>query len=118
MRFYKTKSFIISLTVAIVLVSVSAVMAMMGITAPLKNAVAAIAVPFQWCADKISTASNGFISYFTEFDDLQKENEQLRRELAEAQDRLHRAALAEQEMVKRCNYAGLDFCFKFEKGKG
>lgn len=107
MRFYKTKPFIISLTVAIVLVTVPAVMAIMGITAPLKNAAATMAVPFQWCADKISTAAHGFISYFTEFDDLQKENEQLRRELAEAQDRLHRAALAEQENAFLRQYLSL-----------
>jgi len=107
MRFYKTKPFIISLTVAIVLVTVPAVMAIMGITAPLKNAAATIAAPFQWCADKLSTAANGFISYFKEFDDLQEENEQLRRELAEARDQLHRAALAEQENAFLRQYLSL-----------
>ena len=97
MRFYKSKPFLISLTAALVLVTVSLVMTVLGITAPLKNTVATIAAPLQWCADRIGRAADGFISYFTEFQELQEENEQLRRELAEARDQLHRAALAEDE---------------------
>ena len=97
MRFYKSKPFLISLTVALVLVTASVTMAVLGITAPLKNAVATVLSPLQWCADRIGRAADGFISYFTEFQELQEENEQLRRELAEAQDQLHRAALAEEE---------------------
>ena len=97
MRFYKSKPFLISLTVALILVTASVTMAILGITAPLKNAVATVLSPLQWCADRIGRAADGFISYFTEFQELQEENEQLRRELAEAQDQLHRAALAEEE---------------------
>lgn len=97
MRFYKSKPFIISLTIALVLATVPTVMAIMGLTAPLKNAAATVATPFQWCAERIATAARGFAAYFTEFDDLQAENEQLRQELAEARDQLHRAALAEEE---------------------
>lgn len=97
MRFYKTKPFIISLTVAIVLVIVPVVLSVMGLTAPLKNAAATVAMPFQWCADRLATAARGFTAYFTEFHDLQEENEQLRRELAEAKDQLHRAELAQEE---------------------
>ena len=90
MRFYKSKPFIIMLTVAIVLVTVPAVLSLMGITAPLRNAAATVAAPFQWCADKISGAARGFVAYFTEFDDLQRENEQLRAELGELRDQIHR----------------------------
>lgn len=97
MRFYKSKPFLIMLTVAIALVTIPAVLSIMGITAPLKNAVATIATPFQWCAGKISDAARGFVDYFTEFDDLQRENEALRAELAEARDQIHRAELAEEE---------------------
>ena len=97
MRFYKTKPFIISLTVAIVLVIVPIVMSVMGLTAPLKNAAATIAVPFQWCADHLTSAARGFVAYFTEFDNLREENEQLRHELAEAKDQLHRAEYALEE---------------------
>ena len=97
MRFYKSKPFIIMLTVAIVLVTVPAVLSLMGITAPLRNAAATVAAPFQWCADKISGAARGFVAYFTEFDDLQRENEQLRAELGELRDQIHRAEMAEEE---------------------
>lgn len=97
MRFYKTKPFIISLTVAIILVIVPLILSVMGITSPLKNAAATIATPFQWCADRITGAARGFVAYFTEFDDLQAENEALRAELAQLKDQLHRAALAEEE---------------------
>ena len=107
MRFYKTKPFILSVTVAIALVTVSGLMALLGVTAPLKNAVATAAMPFQWCANKIATAADGLISYFTEFDDIQAENEQLRRELAEARDQLHRAEQAEEENAFLREYLAL-----------
>lgn len=97
MRFYKSKPFIVMLTVAIALVLIPMVTSVMGLTAPVKNAVATVATPFQWCANRLTTAARGFVAYFTEFDDLQTENEQLRRELAQAQEQLHRAALAEKE---------------------
>lgn len=97
MRFYKSKPFLISLAVAIVLVSVPAVLSIMGITAPLKNAAATIAAPFQWCATKITDAVQGFAAYFTEFRDLREENAQLREELNSAKEQLHRAELAEEE---------------------
>ena len=97
MRFYKSKPFLISLTVAIVLVAVSSLMAWMGLTAPLNNAVATVAMPFQWCADKITDAAQGFVAYFREFRELQEENEQLRRELTEIRDQIHRADQLEQE---------------------
>lgn len=97
MRFYKSKPFLISLAVAIVLTLIPTTMAIMGITAPLKNAVATIATPFQWCVTKISDAAQGFVAYFTEFHALSEENARLREELANAEDQLHRAALAEEE---------------------
>lgn len=97
MRFYKSKTFLIMLTVAISLVAVPAVLSFMGITAPLKNVAATVATPFQWCAGKLSGAARGFVAYFTEFDDLRRENESLRAELNEVRDQLHRAELAEEE---------------------
>ena len=97
MRFYKSKTFLIMLTVAIALAAVPAVLSVMGITAPIKNAVATVATPFQWCADKISGAAKGFVAYFTEFDDLRRENEELRAQLAEVRDQIHRAERAEEE---------------------
>ncbi len=97
MRFYKSKTFLVMLTVAVVLVAVPLVMSVMGLTAPLKNAVATVVTPIQWCADKVATAASGFVAYFTEFDALQEENAQLREQLAAAQDRLHHAAAVEEE---------------------
>lgn len=97
MRFYRSKPFILMLTIAIVLVIVPLILSILGITAPLKNAVATVATPFQWCAERLSAAARGFVAYFTEFDDLKEENEQLRAELAEMRDRLHRAEVAEEE---------------------
>ena len=95
------------LTVAIALVTIPAVLGIMGITAPLKNAAATVATPFQWCAEKISGAARGFVAYFTEFDDLQRENEELRAELAEIKDQIHRAELAEEENAFLRDYLNL-----------
>jgi len=97
MRFYKSKSFLIMLAIAIVLVTVPTVLSIMGITAPLKNAAATVAAPIQWCATKITDAVQGFAAYFTEFKTLREENAQLREELNSAKEQIHRAELSEEE---------------------
>ena len=107
MRFYKSKSFLIMLTVAITLVAVPAVMSVMGITAPIKNAVATVATPFQWCADRIAGAAKGFVAYFTEFDDLRQENAELRKQLAEIQDQILRAEQNAEENAFLRDYLNL-----------
>ena len=107
MHFYKSKPFLIMLTVAIALVAVPAVLSVMGITAPIKNAVATVATPFQWCATKVTGAAKGFVAYFTEFDDLRRENETLREQLARTQDQILRAEQAAEENAFLRDYLDL-----------
>ena len=107
MRFYKSKAFLIMLTIALALATVPAVMGLMGFTEPIKNVFATVATPFQWCANQITGAAKGFSAYFTEFDDIKQENEELRALLAQAQAQIQRAEQAEEENAFLRDYLNL-----------
>ena len=80
MRYFKNKFFFICLTVALCLTVFSVVLSASGHAWFLKDALNVISTPiravFNYCADGIQ----GFSDYFTEFDRISKENEQLRQE--------------------------------------
>lgn len=97
MKFLKSKFFLITLLVALVLAIVPTTMAAMGITAPLSNAVSSISAPFQWLGTKISGGIRGFFDYFTEFDALREENARLHEQLAAAEDAKLRGEAAVEE---------------------
>ena len=83
MRYFKNKFFFICLTVALCLTVFSVVLSASGHAWFLKDALNVISTPFRavfnYCADGIQ----GFSDYFTEFDRISKENEQLRQEIDE-----------------------------------
>ena len=80
MRYFKNKFFFICLTVALCLTVFSVVLSASGHAWFLKDALNVVSTPFRavfnYCADGIQ----GFVDYFTEFDRISKENEQLRQE--------------------------------------
>lgn len=80
MRYFKNKFFIICFTVVLCLTVFSVVLSASGHAWFLKDAFNVISTPFRtafnYCADGIT----GFFDYFTEFDRILKENEQLRAE--------------------------------------
>ncbi len=78
MKFVKTKFFAVALIIAVVLVLVPAVLAAFGQTDIIRSGLKTIAKPFEWGAGKVADAVGGFISVFTDYDDLQRENEELR----------------------------------------
>ena len=78
MKFVKTKFFIVCLCVAVVLVLVPAVLAAFGQVDILRSGLKTVAKPFEWCGSKIADAVDGFVSVFADYDELQKENEELR----------------------------------------
>ena len=80
----------LSLTLAVSLFS--GVFAVMGWGSLLRDAGSAILYPFQWVASAAGNAAEGFAAYFSdirklqdEIDALQKENESLREQLADAE---------------------------------
>ena len=78
MKFVKTKFFAVALAVATVLVLVPAVLAAFGQTDIIRSGLKTVAKPFEWGAGKVADAVGGFVSVFTDYDEVQKENEELR----------------------------------------
>ncbi len=96
-KLIKSKFFIITLTVAVVLTVFPAVLAAMGRTDLLRSGVHAVAAPFRTVAVSAGRALNGFTEYFTAFDRLKEENEKLRAQLAEMEGSLAAAEAAKAE---------------------
>lgn len=102
-RFAKSKFFIVCASVAVFLTVFPVVLASMGRSDIIRSGVNLIATPFKSAAAFCSSAVDGFVDYFTEFDRLKAENEQLKQELIEAEKKndAASAALAENEWLKQ-----------------
>lgn len=83
MKFFKSKVFIICLCVAIVLTVVPMLIAAFGGTDLLRSAAGTVAKPFSFVGSKVAQAFNGFIDVFTEYDELKAENESLKAQINE-----------------------------------
>ena len=83
MKFFKSKVFIICLCVAIVLTVVPMLIAAFGGTDLLRSAAGTVAKPFTYVGSKVAQAFNGFIDVFTEYDELKAENESLKAQINE-----------------------------------
>ncbi len=78
MKFVRSKFFLICLAVAIVIALVPAVLTAFGQVDIVRSGLKTVAKPFEWCGSKLAGAVDGFVSVFTDYDELEKENEQLR----------------------------------------
>ncbi len=97
MKFVKTKFFMISAAIAAVLVLVPAVLAAFGRVDIVQSALKTAAKPFEWCASRAADAVSGFVSVFTDYSELQEENESLRAEIEAIEDeKAENAALSEE----------------------
>ena len=83
MRFLKSKFFIISITVALVISIVTSLLSMFGYSGIIRGTIKTIATPFEWCGTTVANAVNGFVEVFAEYDELKKENEELRTQISE-----------------------------------
>ncbi len=81
MKFVRSKFFIITLCVAVVLVLVPAVLAAFDHTELVRSGLKSAAKPFTWVASRAADALAGFTSVFTDYDKLAAENKALRAEL-------------------------------------
>lgn len=104
MRYFKNKFFIVALTVVLCLTVFSVVLSIGGNSWFLKDAANVIATPFRAVFNACADGIQGFVDYFTEFDRLLAENEELRKE----NDRLKKLQ-AEIEVLKEENEWLRDF---------
>jgi len=98
MSFFKSRVFIFCLIAAILLTLIPTLIAAFGGTDLLRAALGTVAKPFTWCASGVANAFNGFINVFTEYDELKAENEQLREQLKEYENKEY-----EEELLREQN---------------
>ncbi|MBE6576988.1 MAG: rod shape-determining protein MreC [Ruminococcaceae bacterium] len=81
MKFIKSKFFIVCVIIAVIIVLVPSVLAAFGQVDIIRSGLKTIAKPFEWCGGKVAGAIDGFVSVFKDYDELVKENEELKAEI-------------------------------------
>lgn len=106
-QFFKSKTFIVLLCVALVAVIVPSVLSAVGAGFAVRDAVNTVLTPvrsfFVWIGDGIG----GFFEYFGEFDRIRAENDELRIKLEQANDQLYAARVAGEENEWLRSFLGL-----------
>ena len=93
-----TKYGVIVLSLAVVIAVILSVMAYFSTSAaPLPNVAGSIASPFRSAGAAITEPVSGWVDYFTEFDALKEENEQLKLEIAEMETAIRQAEKDSEE---------------------
>ena len=99
MSFFKSRTFIFCLIAAILLTLIPTLIAAFGGTDLLRSALGTVAKPFTFCASSVANAFNGFVDVFTEYDDLKAENEALKEQLAEYEDKVYNEELLKEVWI-------------------
>lgn len=86
MKFLKSRFFIISATIAIILVLIPSLLSLFGYTGLIRSILGTAAKPFSWIGTQVSGAVNGFVAVFSDYDELKAENEELKARIAELED--------------------------------
>lgn len=97
MKIFKSKIFIICLIAALVLTLVPTLIAAFGGTDLLRSAMGTVAKPFTMCASGIANAFNGFVDVFTQYDELKAENEALKEQIREYENKEYNEAILEDQ---------------------
>ena len=93
-----TKYGVIVLSLAVVIAVILSVMAYFSTSAaPLPNVAGIIVSPFRSAGAAITETVSGWVDYFTEFDALKEENEQLKLEIAEMETAIRQAEKDSEE---------------------
>lgn len=89
--------------IAATVVLVPALLAAFGQVDIVRSGIKTIAKPFEWCAGKAADAIDGFVGVFTEYDDLKKENEELKQKIDELENAAagNDALKSENEWLKK-----------------
>lgn len=117
-RFFKSRFFVVTVIVALIVVIVPSVLSAMGLSSYVRGALGMIAAPFQHAFTFVADSVAGFGDYFNALEELTAENEELRRRLEAANDQLYNASLLEEENEWMRDYLGLKRLhvdYKFEE---
>lgn len=94
--FYKTKRFAVLVTVALLAVIIPVTLSAMGLGSSVRGAISTVLSPVQRLFATVTESLGGYAAYFSEFDRISAENEELKRELAEL-----KADLAKDDKLER-----------------
>ncbi len=97
MKFLKSRFFVISVIVLVGLIAATAILGALGLPAPLRSALKTVSTPFVWCGERVGAAVDGFLGAFTRYEELQKENEELREALDSMEDQSRENQVLKEE---------------------
>ena len=97
MKLFKSKAFIICLSVAIILTLIPTMLAAFGGMDLLRSFAGTVAKPFSLAGSKVAEAFNGFVDVFASYDELKEENEELRQELEEYKNKEYEEQLLREQ---------------------
>ncbi|MBQ2240872.1 MAG: rod shape-determining protein MreC [Clostridia bacterium] len=117
LKLFKSRFFIISLAVALLLSIVPGVLCAMGQGSYIRSAIITVASPFGWAFTKVGEGISGFSLYFKTLEDLRDENAALRAELEGYKSLVYNAELIGEENDFLSQYLGIkeehvDFLFE------
>lgn len=107
MKFIKSKLFIVCVVIASALVLVPAVLTAFGQVDVVRSGLKTVAKPFEWCGSKLAGAIDGFVAVFTDYDELVKENQELRAELESIENQAADNEVLREENEWLKEYLGL-----------
>ena len=117
LKLFKSRFFVISLAVALLLSIVPGVLCAMGQGSYIRSAIVTVASPFRWAFTKVGEGISGFSLYFRTLDELRDENAALRAELEGYKSLVYNAELIDEENDFLSDYLGIkeehvDFLFE------
>lgn len=95
-RFLKNKFFIFAVILTLIITAVPTALNLAGKGTYVRNFVNILMTPVQKGFNYVTDAIDGFSSYFTKFDDVVRENAQLKEEIAKLNNRLYEAEKTEE----------------------
>lgn len=105
-NFFKSRAFVVLLTLFIILAGVPTILTGMGQGSYVRDAVMVVVSPLMRGASAIGDSLCGFAEYFTEFDRLKEENKVLSERVKELEDEVYNAELLEKENEWMRSYLG------------
>ncbi len=117
LKLFKSRFFVISLAVALLVSIVPGVLCAMGQGSYIRSAIITVASPFKWAFTKAGEGISGFSLYFRTLDELREENAALRAELEGYKSLVYDAELIGEENEFLSDYLGIkeehvDFLFE------